>query len=299
MRTFKTLAILFITTVMISLPGCDGNFNLFALDGKIADHTVVNELWEGRIPEADIQKAVDTLIIGYGHTSHGSQIPDGMQGLIAFADNGNLETDYSDGLFSLNPSGSDGALHLFEGDGYGSGALDHDAGYYPDWVNETSAFLLNPFNNNYNVIMWSWCGQVSSKTEQSMIDEYLKPMSDFEEAHPDIVFIYMTGHLDGSGEDGNLHIRNEQIRAYCRDNDKWLFDFADIESHDPEGNDYLDRNADDGCNYNGGNWATAWQDSHTLNTDWYSCGSAHSQPLNANMKAYAAWWLFSEIAKQM
>jgi hypothetical protein len=28
----------------------------------------------------------------------------------------------------------------------------------------------------------------------------------------------------------------------------------------------------------------------------HSCASAHSQPLNANMKAYAAWWLFVQIA---
>ncbi len=31
-------------------------------------------------------------------------------------------------------------------------------------------------------------------------------------------------------------------------------------------------------------------------TDWYSCSSAHSQPLNANRKAYAAWWLWARIA---
>ena len=30
--------------------------------------------------------------------------------------------------------------------------------------------------------------------------------------------------------------------------------------------------------------------------DWYSCSSAHSQPLNANRKAYAAWWLWARLA---
>jgi len=30
--------------------------------------------------------------------------------------------------------------------------------------------------------------------------------------------------------------------------------------------------------------------------DWYRCGSAHSQPLNANRKAYAAWWLWARLA---
>jgi hypothetical protein len=30
--------------------------------------------------------------------------------------------------------------------------------------------------------------------------------------------------------------------------------------------------------------------------DWYNCDSAHSQPLNANRKAYAAWWLWCRLA---
>ncbi|MBW2593876.1 MAG: PKD domain-containing protein, partial [Deltaproteobacteria bacterium] len=45
-----------------------------------------------------------------------------------------------------------------------------------------------------------------------------------------------------------------------------------------------------------GNWATEWQSSHTQNVDWYTCTSAHSEPLNANRKAYAAWWLWARLA---
>lgn len=285
-----------IITAAALLHGCDDSLGIFAQNSRVADHTVIHELWDGEIAEEDIQKAVDHLHIAYGHTSHGSQIIDGMRGLIDFANGGNLGTDYSQGLFEFSTTGAGDVLHLFEGDGYDSGALDHDAGYYPDWVNETNAFLLNPFNNEYNVIIWSWCGQVSGYSEQDMIDKYLTPMSEFEEDHPDIVFVYMTGHLDGSGEDGNLHRRNEQIRAYCRENKKWLYDFADIESYDPDGNYYLDRGADDGCNYDGGNWAVEWQNAHQVGTEWYSCGAAHSQALNGNMKAYAMWWLLTEIA---
>ncbi len=80
---------------------------------------------------------------------------------------------------------------------------------------------------------------------------------------------------------------------------------------------YGDKFATDACNYdfndsgsttqtedpatptNGDrNWAIDWQDSdlHTVNVDWYSCGAAHSSPVNANMKAYAAWWLWARIA---
>lgn len=302
----KIIKVVFVFFFIGLLPACtappqpgDSNNDTSLGTGKTADHTVVNELREGRISETEIKQAKQILAIGYGHTSHGSQITSGMNGLIAFSDDGNLGTTYDKGLFSFNAGGTDGALALLEGNGYGSGVLDHDAGYYPSWVNETQTFLNEPAYDNYNVIMWSWCGQVAGKTEQSMLDEYLIPMADFEAANPEITFIYMTGHLDGTGTNGNLHLRNEQIRKFCVDNNKWLFDFADIESWDPDGICYLDKNADDGCNYTGGNWAETWQNSHTEGKDWYNCDSAHSQPLNANMKAYAAWWLFVQIANNL
>jgi uncharacterized protein YjdB len=113
----------------------------------------------------------------------------------------------------------------------------------------------------------------------------------------------MTGHLDGTGVNGTLNTRNQQIRNYCRNNNKILYDFADIESYDPDGNYYLDKRANDNCDYDSNNdgspdknWATIWQNSHTLNVDWYNCSSAHSQPLNANRKAFATWWLFARLA---
>ena len=268
-----------------------------------AGHAAALDLWGGAVPESAIQHAKDTLHIGYGHTSHGSQITDGMTGLVEFANAGNLGRAYSTDLFAWSHDGAGGALHLFEGDGYGDGPLDHDAGYYPDWVEETRAFLDNPTNAAFNIIMWSWCGQLSGYSSTDLHAQYLYPMSQLEAEYPQVTFVYMTGHLDGTGETGNLARRNQEIRQFCAAEEKWLFDFAEIESYDPDGAYYLDRGADDACGYDSdgdgsddANWAQAWQDTHTEGTDWYSCGSAHSEPLNANMKAYAAWWLFARIA---
>ncbi|KAF5430030.1 hypothetical protein C5S36_14050 [Candidatus Methanophagaceae archaeon] len=44
---------------------------------------------------------------------------------------------------------------------------------------------------------------------------YLDLMSGLEVDYPYVTFIYMTGHLAGSGEAGNLNQRNNQIRAHC------------------------------------------------------------------------------------
>jgi len=238
------------------------------------------------IPLEWITSAKEKLHIAYGHTSHGSQLTDGMKGLATFKG-----TEYS-----WNDGGTGGALDLHD---Y---AMSGDLGY-PDrtsWADRTRTYLSA--NSDVNVIIWSWCGEVSFATEADIIT-YLDLMTDLETDYPNVKFVYMTGHLDGTGLTGNLHLRNEQIRKYCRENNKILYDFADIESYNPDGVYFVDKKANDACDYdsdgNGGfdsNWAIQWQNSHIIGTDWYYCNSQHSQPLNANQKAYAAWWLWARLA---
>ncbi len=260
----------------------------------IIDHTCTDIT---QIPESAINQAKADLHIGYGHTSHGSQITTGMTGLVAFANGGGKGLSLQTDIFAWNRGGTGGALDLREGDGYGSGDLDHDCGYYPNWVNETEAYLDNPDNNEINIIIWSWCGQAAGYSEAAMLSQYLEPMTQLENDYPNVTFVYMTCHLDGSGETGNLNLRNQQIRDYCSAHEKILYDFADIESYDPDGQtNYMPLYCDDACNYTGGNWAIDWQNSHTEGVDWYNCSAAHSQPLNGNQKAYTAWWLWARLA---
>lgn len=260
-----------------------------------ANHQIVNQVRFNIIPDSAIITAKNTLHIAYGHTSHGSQIISGMNNLPDYKESLGGTED----LYDWNEGGTDGALDI--DDYFTSGDLGN-----PDrstWADRTENYLDDPSNSDVNVVMWSWCGQVSSATEED-INLYLSLMSDLEDAYSNVYFIYMTGHVDGTGLDGNLHLRNEQIRSYCNSNGKILFDFADIESYNPDGEYFGDKNCTDYCNYDangdgnplndGANWAIEWQDDNP--DDWYECSSAHSQPLNANMKAYAAWWLFASIA---
>ena len=80
-----------------------------------------------KIPQTAIEQAKANLHIGYGHTSHGSQLITGMTGLIVFANNGGLGLSLPNDIFQWNNGGINGALDLEEGDGYGTGWLDHDA----------------------------------------------------------------------------------------------------------------------------------------------------------------------------
>ena len=261
--------------------------NFITSQNSIIDHncTKINN-----IPEWAILEAKNLLHIAYGHTSHGSQITTGMNELDRFM--------------------GDSGLYLWT-DGPNAGTLDIDDYFVggdlgnPDrvtWASRTRDYLNNTNNSDVNVVIWSWCGQVSSATE-SDIDTYLNLMSELESDYPNVTFVYMTGHLDGSGLTGNLHLRNEQIREFCRSNNKVLYDFADIQCYNPDGIYFGDKIPNDNCDYdsdgNGsrdGNWAIEWQNSHSIDIDWYQCSSAHSQSLNANQKAYAAWWLWAILA---
>jgi len=299
---FCILAILFtggqLTTTVASKLTVDSLFvgNSLVLGAQtqllIIDHNTVDIT---AIPQSWIEQAKNTLHIYYGHTSHGSQLTTGMAGLVDFANGGGLGLSLPTDIFA--------GLPIVE--------TSPDAGYYPEWVNNTTTYLGTPdpstgrgtAHPDTNVVIWSWCGQVSNISEQDLIDHYLLPMTQLEINYPGITFVYMTGHSEGSGETSNLHIRNQQIRQYAIDNHKVLYDFYDIELYDPDGNYFGDKAVNDNCDYDSGgngsrdaNWCYEWQNSHTEDVDWYSVSCAHSQSLNCNQKAYAAWWLWASLA---
>lgn len=63
-----------------------------------------------QIPQSAIEVAKANLHIAYGHTSHGSQLTDGMSGLVAFANGGGLGLSLPDNIFEWNNGGVGGAL---------------------------------------------------------------------------------------------------------------------------------------------------------------------------------------------
>ena len=226
------------------------------------------------IPDEWIEKAKN-LTIHYAHTSHGSQITSGVE---------KLETQHPEYSFARRVNSTEGlppvedppALRLYDGNPPETYISPDDYWGGESGMDRTRAVAAT---GNYDFSMWSWCGQQSSNSEATT-QRYLDNLCMLESEYPDMRFIYMTGHTDGSGETGNLNMRNNQVRDYCVANDKILFDFADIESYDPDGNYFLDLNAEDDCDYNVGNWADEWCAAHPGSDLCAYCSCAYSKPLN-------------------
>ena len=259
----------------------------FAQEPLIVDHRCTKV---EAIPSYWIEQA-KLLTIHYAHTSHGSQITTGAQCLE------DLDPTYS---FARRASTTEGlppvedppALRMYDGNPPETYITPEDYWATEDGKTRTRAVAAT---GNYDFSMWSWCGQQSSNSEETTQD-YIDTLAQFETEFPSMRFIYMTGHTDGSGEEGNLHQRNNQVRDYCIANNKVLFDFADIESYNPDWDYFLDRGCDDYCNYDGGNWATEWCDANPGSDLCLSCSCAHSLAPNCNLKGRAFWWMMARLA---
>jgi hypothetical protein len=256
-------------------PGTGGNTggdNPTTGGAIIADHTAADAF--DSIPDQYLTAAKEMFRMMYSHTSHGSQIISGMEWLRDRLGSA-YDYSYTYGYWACTDD------NVFLCDKTPGGDLGSST-----WEPDTREGLDTHYTER-NVVMWSWCGQVSGAS-QDYIQTYLSSMDGLIADYADIPFIFMTGHLDGSGPTGNLYVRNNQIRQHVRDTNGILFDFADIESYDPAGNYYPD--GSDACQ-----WCTSWCASHPADCqNLPEC--AHSHGFNCVRKAKAFWWMMARLA---
>ncbi len=283
------------------------------------------------IPDTWINQAKSSLHVAYNHTSHGSQIITGMNGLRdypAFGDTYNWVNDFqgNSSSLSLADGGIPGIADLSQGDFIPSGDPDGVS----RWARDTYNYLIDPSNNHVNVIIWSWCnigGHDIDLYLNSM--EWLIGLFSAEGSHAratlyPVQFVFMTGHANGGGVGDTSDAPNEIIRQHCNDHDRILFDFADIENYDPDGGYFLDKRVDDAlyydatAPYNSGsrdaNWATEYLNRNSGSeldllvngtTGYAGCQSCSHSPeggetsdarLNCILKGRAVWSLFAQLA---
>lgn len=312
----RRLSALFAAAVL-SVLGCGGDSGGTAVDagarpdagsssgGKLISHASIEST---EIPGAAIDDAKAGLHIAYQHTSHGSQLITGMSSLASFPSFGARyawdDSGADENALDLDDYGIPGCEDLSQGD------TEDENGDTP-WVLATRGLLDDSANSHINVVVWSWCSINGHDA-----DRYLTNMEKLIAEYPEVTFVFMTGHAEGQGEDtteDSVHYNNERIRAHCAAHDRWLFDFADIEAYDPDGNYYWDQGMYDNLDYDSGNWAVDWiaanPDSELAQLTTGNgvsgfdgtTGCAHSEDppaanLNCVLKGRAAWWLWARIA---
>ncbi len=258
-----------------------------AQDALIIDHRCTKV---EAIPAYWLEQA-KLLTFHYAHTSHGSQVNSGLvvleaqQPIFSCAVRAN-------GSEGLPPVEDPPALRMYDGNPPETYITPEDYWSTASGRDRTRAVADT---GHYGYSMWSWCGQQSSNSVQTT-QAYIDTLVQFESEYPGMRFILMTGHTDGSGVGGNLNQRNNQVRSFASSNGMILFDFADIEAHDPDWNGYLALGCNDNGDYSGGNWPTLWCAAHPGHDLCAACSCAHSQSIICNLKGRAFWWMMARLA---
>jgi hypothetical protein len=198
--------------------GPGGSSGGSSFEGQI-DHFCT---YMAQIPGQWIDSVQENIRMHYAHTSHGGQLTTGLE---------LLESD--DSAFDVAIGSSylpdvPGALCVFDGQ-EGETYISPDLFWEThDGMDMTRDVLSD--NPSINVCMWCWCCQLDYYG-QGEVQAYLDSMSVLETEYPAVTFVYMTGNAQNTGSEGyNRYQRNQQIRLYCENNGKILYDFADLDA---------------------------------------------------------------------
>jgi len=226
----------------------------------VIDHTTVDA---GVIPQAWLDQARG-LAVYFNHRSIGNNILDGI------AD-----------LQSQNPGRYTIAVRYSSGTSAGINHYQAGSNQHP--FDKIAGFASN-VKDGHDVAMMKFCvGDFEPWTSYDAEDIWLgyrDMMIEQQAEHPGVMLVWWTSPLTTQSDARGLASFEEfngHVRAYVNANGGILFDIADIESHDPDGNPI-----------SSGGYEAMWNS--------YSTDGAHLNETGRQRGASALWWLLARIA---
>lgn len=156
----------------------------------------------------------------------------------------------------------------------------------PDYSQKIDRFVARlengDFASHFDVVMFKLCWIDTGGTAQQAFDAAKAAISSLEARYPSVVFVWWTQPIiqQNTSERTANNRRddyNALVRSYCSANNKYLFDIADIESHDPSGTSLVDGNGN-----------------HYLDAA-YASDEGHPNETGATRLANAWWVLMARV----
>jgi hypothetical protein len=272
----------------------------------VVDHNAVG-LFE-QIPEAYLQAAANLDML-FVDRSVGANINDGLDCLAYASDE--EAPNHCTRFIHLDPAYSVDSSEL---NWYHAGGYDRSNWDFELWPMECDSWSdkLNCFFDmvepQYEVVsfQYSYLEVDENSTIADMPGGFFSDNSDlydlydleaYANQHPDKIIIYWTTSLARGIGTNVSESFNEQMRNYALQNNKILFDVADILAHDPQGNPCYDNR--DGIPYNGENYPNDGQaipaicPHYTTEVEGGHLGSVSAGKIRV---AKAFWVLMARIA---
>jgi len=253
----------------------------------VAGHTAVQEF--ENIPEEWLDQAKE-LTLHFATQSHGMQIISGLDDLESTVDaKYSFAVELDQVAPVLPPEEVPPALRICTQSAYPEDYWTSNEG-----IDNTRTFAASGM---FDFTTWAWGDEAGYFTTE-FIQLYLDMLDSIEQEYPNIRIIYMTCHADGDNPVNSDN--NAMIREYCLLNDKILFDFEDIETHDLAG--VYHPETTEACE-----WATDWcitnpGDCAGIDVTCLAPSSQstdccpHTHGLNCRNKAKAFWWMMARLA---
>jgi len=259
----------------------------------IVDHRAAQAF--ARIPSQWLTQA-KALTLHFAHTSHGWQIVTGLE----FLENQDPQYSFArreDTTEGLPPAETPAALRIYDGNPPETYIEPND---YWDGTAALDRTRAVAGTGRYDYSMFQWCAELSWLADAD-VQRYLSAIQGLEGQFPAMRFIMTTGHSfhDADGGDApTTAANNAVVRAFAASHGMVLYDFQDIESHDPAGNYYP--NTTDACD-----WCVSWCAQHPSDCTHLPESCAHSpdgdggepeRRFNCVQKAKAFWWMMARLA---